>query len=76
MRDAFILPTFAPRGAHVPCLGEGSMPINRRDLLKITSASGVALAGGSPATLRGPTQAAAASELTASTSAEPIGYSP
>ena len=49
------------------------MPINRRDLLKITSASGVALAGGSPA---GATQEAAASELTASTSAESIGYAP
>jgi FAD/FMN-containing dehydrogenase len=49
------------------------MPINRRDLLKITSASGVALAGGLPV---GATQEAAASELTASTSAESIGYAP
>jgi len=49
------------------------MPINRRNLLKITSASGVALAGGSAA---GATQKAAASELTTSTSAESIGYAP
>jgi FAD/FMN-containing dehydrogenase len=52
------------------------MPVNRRDLLKITSASGVALAGGSPAILRGPTRAAAASELTFSTSTESTGYAP
>ena len=52
------------------------MPINRRDLLKITSASGVALAGGSPGMRRGATQEGAASELTASTAAESIDYAP
>ena len=52
------------------------MPINRRDLLKITSAGGVALAGGSPGMRRGATQEAAASELTASTAAESIDYAP
>src|SRR5215207_7537176 len=48
------------------------MPINRRDLLKITSASGVALTGGSPA---GAIQEAAAREPS-STAAESIGYAP
>ena len=49
------------------------MPINRRDLLKITGAGGVALAGGSAA---GATQKVAAVELTTSTSADSIGYAP
>src|SRR5688572_28880923 len=52
------------------------MPINRRDLFKITSAGGVALAGGSPGMRRGATQEAAASELTASTAAESTSYAP
>lgn len=52
------------------------MTINRRDLVRIAGASGVALAAGTPAVLGAQAQDTAASELVIGKSAEAVGYDP